>query len=82
MTLTSIVLAAAAGWAIAAAGFGLALGKGIRKADEAIVSPEPDAEWLDAWPNEVDMAALVDAEFIALISSTWRWPFDREEAGQ
>jgi hypothetical protein len=53
----------------------LAVGKGIRKADEANVSPAPedDSLWLDVWPNEIDEQAAMNREFVFMISNEWEW---------
>lgn len=65
-------------------GLALAVGKGIAIGDAAICAPgdEDDSTWLDDQPHEVDTEALINAEFVAIISSHWMWPFDREEADQ
>lgn len=53
----------------------LAVGKGIRLADEANVSPEPedDSLWLDVWPEEIDEQAAMNREFVFMISNEWEW---------
>jgi hypothetical protein len=39
----------------------------------ACTQAEIDACWLDAWPSEVDEAALMNREFESMISAAWYW---------
>jgi hypothetical protein len=37
---------------------------------------EPDEDWLDDQPHEVDTEALMNAEFVSIISANWHWTED------
>ena len=83
MNALGYVFAAAGAWLALSCVIALPIGRAMKRADDTqrATYPPPvpapraadDAAWLDAWPTEVDEDALINAEFVSMISAAWHW---------